>query len=484
MAQPNLNVFSCEAGSFSISDAIAGQTPLVMYDSLKQAALLPAIREARSGGGAMVIMPYDEKTPEALFSQMQAAFGSENRTVKAREFYWLEYDAYDTLTFVVNKSVVAVPAGGNPVTVNINALSKSTNGNYTKPLANYYAWIKENNRQQVIISAVAGTNTVTLQPINGEVLDLTQYSNYTIIIDPLRRYTLGDTEDIVSEGLVLNPPTMYKSYAQKFEKGYKINQDEIDNYVYDRDFKVIKGLNTKGDVVEYFYIPAINGQVDAYLRDNKNLNTLFGKRDNGNQKDFDGIIPTAEKYGMFNTGYDIFTNVSLKQILWGMIKTLRRINGCTDYMLCHDFNFWMDWSESIGEMIKAANQSYRYELFGEGGTGSRDFSYYDFRAFEAFGYKFTPYMLDIFDHRRYGNILEYFALMMPLAKFRDQQGNSVPFLTYVQLEGAEPAKVDNIWSYDFRKQGKRTLNVFCQTTYGIEIHRPTALGIIKKTSTN
>lgn len=484
MSTPNLNVFSCDAGSFSITDAIAGQTPLVMYDSLKQAALLPAIREARSGGGAMVIMPYDEKTPEALFSQMQAAFGSENRSVKANQFYWLEYDSYDTLTFVVTKSGSAIPAANAPVTVSIDALSKSQNGNYIKPLANYYAWIKENNRQSVIISAVGGTSTVTLQPINGEVLDLTQYSRYTIIIDPLRRYTMGDTNDIVSEGLVLNPPTMYKSYAQKFEKGYAINQDEIDNYVYDRDFKVIKGLNTRGEIVEYFYLPAINGQIDGFLRDNKNLNTLFGKRDYGNNKDFDGIVPTAEKFGMFNTGYDVFANVSLKQILWGMIKTLRRINGCTDYMLAHDFNFWMDWSESIGELVKAANQSYRYELFGEGGTGSRDFSYFDFKSFEAFGYKFTPYMLDIFDHRRYGNILEYFAMMMPLAKFRDQQGNTVPFITYVNLEGAEPAKVDNIWSYDFRKQGKRTLNAFCQTTYGLECHRPTALGIVKKTSTN
>lgn len=484
MATPNLNVFSCEAGTYSISAAIAGQTPLVMYDSLKQAALLPAIRQARSGGGAMVIMPYDEKTPEALFSQMSAAWGSENRSVKAREFYWLEYDAYDTLTFVVTKSSSSVPAAGAPVTVSIDALSVSTSGNYVKPLANYYAWIKENNRQSVIITTVNGSSTVTFTPINGEVLDLTQYSRYTIIIDPLRRYTLGDTNEIVSEGMVLNPPTMYKSFAQKFEKRFSINQDEIDNYVYDRDFKVIKGLNTRGEVVEYFYIPAVNGQLDGFIRDNKNLNTLFGKRDYGNQKDFDGVVPTAEKYGMFNSGYDIFTNVSLKQILWGMIKTLRRINGCTDYMLCHDFNFWMDWSESIGEMIKASNQSYRYELFGSGGVGSRDFSYYDFKNFEAFGYKFTPYMLDIFDHRRYGAILEYFSLMLPLAKFRDQEGNTVPFLTYVNLEGAEPAKVDNIWSWDFRKQFKRTLDVGCQTTYGIEIHRPTAMGIVKKTATN
>lgn len=483
MSQPNLNVFQCEAGTFAISDAIAGQTPLAMYDSLKQAALLPAIR-ANQNGMASIIMPYAEKTPEALFSQMQAAFGSENRTVKAREFFWLEYDSYDTLSFVVDKSAAAVPAAGAPVTVSFNALSKSGVGGYVKPLANYYAWIKENNRQKVLITVVNGSSTVTLQPINGETLNLTQYSRYTIIIDPMRHYTLGDTNDITTEGMVLNPPTMYKSYAQKYEKGYAINQDEIDNYVYDRDFKVIKGLNTRGEAVEYFYIPTINSQIEAYLSDNKNLNTLFGVRDLTNQKDFDGMVPTAEKYGMFNSGYDIFTNVSLKAILFSMIKTLRRINGCDNYMLAHDFSFWMDWSDNIGELIKAAGQSYRYELFGEGGVGSRDFSYYDFKNFTAFGYKFTPYMLDIYDHRRYANILEYFSMMLPLTKFKDQFGNTVPYITYVALEGAEPAKMNNIWIDDARKRGARNLRAFVQTTWGFECHRPTAMGILKRTSTN
>jgi hypothetical protein len=480
----NLNVFSCEAGTFTIDEAISGQTTLAMYDSLKQAALLPEIRMVKGGGGAQVIMPYEQRTPEALFSQIQAAMGSENRTVSSREFYWLEYDSYDTLTFVTGKAAGGVPAAGVPSTLTIDNLSRSVQGNFTKPVGGYYAYVKENNRQKVLISSVNKTaDTLVVTPINGEVLDLTKYSRYTFIIDPLRAYTLGDTNAIQTEGLVFNPPTMYKAFAQKYEKGFAIGQDEIDNYVYDRDFKVIKGLNTRGEAVEYMYIPALNGQMEAYITDNKTLNTLFGQRDYTDSKGMDGIVPTAEKYGMFNAGYDIFSNVSLKQILWGMIKTLRRVEGCNSYMLAHDFNFWMDWSESIGDMIKAANQSYRYELFGGGGTGARDFSYYSFNKFEAFGYEFVPYMIDAFDNRRYGNALEYFALMLPNAKFKDQKGNTVPLITYCHLEGAEPAKIDNIWIDDARKRGERELRMFMQTTYGIEIHAPTKLGILKKTST-
>lgn len=474
----NLNQFSVDGSTYSIQEAIQGQTPLAFYDSLKQAAYLPSIRTVRSGGNAQVIMPYDEQSPEALFSQMQAAFGSETRTVPAREFYWLEYDSYDTMTFVVNQ------AGTSTVSVNatINNLSKSNQGNYTKPLAGYYAMVKELNRQWVQITAVnKATGVVTFAPINGETLDMSKYGRYTIIIDPLRRYQLGDQNDIPVEGMVANPPTMYKAFAQKFEKGFAINQDEIDNYVYDRDFKVIKGLDTTGKPIDYYYIPTIHNQLEGLIRDNKNLNTLFGQRDYTNKIGFDGIIPTAEKYGMFNAGYDIFSNVSLKQILFGMIKTLRRVNGCKDYMLAHDFGFWMDWSESISDIIKAAGQSVRYEMFGPGGTGARNFDYFSFNGFKAFGYTFTPYMIDAFDSRRYANILEYFALMMPLAKFKDQNGQTVPFITYCHLAGAEPAKVDSMWTDDARLRGGRTLRVFCQTTYGQEIHAPTRLGIIRKT---
>jgi len=480
----NNNVFTCDAGNFSIDQAIAGQTPLVMYDSLKQAAYLPAIRQVRSGGSAQVIMPYDERSPEALFSQMMAAFGSENRTVPANQFYWLEYDSYDTLSFVVGGGI-GVSAPNGTLNATIDVLSSSQIGNYTKPISGYYAYIKENNRQKVLISNVnKTTNVVTLQAINGQTLNMQTYSRYTIIIDPLRHYTMLDPNNIATEGLVLNPPTMYKAYAQKFEKGFFINQDEIDNYVYERDFKVIKGLNTRGEAVDYFYIPAINGQCEAFIRDNMNLNTLFGQRDYTNSKGMDGIVPTANTYGMFNAGYDIYSSVSLKQILFGMIKTLRRVNGCNEYMLVHDFGFWMDWSESIAQITVAQNQKYTYSLFGPGGSGARDFTYFNFSAFEAFGYKFTPYQIDILDHRRYANILEYFSLLMPLAKFKDQQGNTVPFLTYCYVQGAEPAKVENIFMFDFRKQGGRTLNVYVSHTWGLEIHRPTALGLLTKQSTN
>ena len=74
--------------------------------------------------------------------------------------------------------------------------------------------------------------------------------------------------------------------------------------------------------------------------------------------------------------------------------------------------------------------------------------------------------------------------MMPLAKFRDQQGNTVPFVTRTNLLGAEPAKVDSIWIDDVRKRGGRVVNVFGKTTYGYEFHRPTALGTIRKTTTS
>ena len=167
---PNNYILHNAAEGYTIDAAIKGQTSLVFYDSLRQAAMVPELRQN-------TIMPYKEKTPEALFSQWAAVLKQDTRTVKAREFWWTEYGAYGTNTFQVQQS-----GGGVPVTVSLDTWSMSKAGFYSKPLQNFYAYIKDLN-QKVKITAkndAVNPNTVTLQPINNEVLNLTQFSNYTL----------------------------------------------------------------------------------------------------------------------------------------------------------------------------------------------------------------------------------------------------------------------------------------------------------------
>jgi hypothetical protein len=86
----------------------------------------------------------------------------------------------------------------------------------------------------------------------------------------------------------------------------------------------------------------------------------------------------------------------------------------------------------------------------------------------------------MFDSYRFGNILEYFALLLPLKAFMDTEGNRVPIVTYCNIAGAEPAKEWSHWFYDFRLQGGRTLAGFTKDSFGIEFHAPTRCGKIVK----
>lgn len=470
--------FQCDAGTFGIDQCMNGQTPLVYYDALAQVALQKSLRTE-------AVLCYWGTGVEGIFSQLQSVWDSDTRMVKSNPFYWVEYCQDTTIFTTVLKSVASVPAGGVAVTVTMDPSSLSANGLFSMPRTGYRAYIKELNGQAVNITAVnktgTGTPTIELTPINGEVLNLTVFSSYTLLVDTLRMYTKGDTNCIATGGIVQNPPTLRKGYVQKFEDSLCIHEDELDGYAYDVEFRLFKGIDpVTGKKVDMWGLPEITNKLLEKYMDSKNINTLFGRRDDVAQKGFDGLIPTAEQQGMFTRSYDPASGISLKAMLFNMIKSLRRVAGCAEYMLMHDFNFWMDWSEAIASLIKESTVDKMYSLFGNGGEGARNFEYYSFKDFGAFGYKFRTFQIDAFDAMRYGNFLENFAILMPACKFKDTAGKYVPPVTYVNIEGKNPAAQKKIWSYNFMDQGCRTLQVFIKDSYGMEIHCASKLGILRK----
>lgn len=483
---PNYNQFQSEGATYSIDQAIKGQTPLSFYDPLKQIAYQPAVRRGKDGD-IVAVLPYQDSGFWGLFSQLQAMLGSDKKTVKASTFWWAEYDQFATVAFAVGKSALAVPSGGLSVTVQVSRASLSQNGVFAKPLAGYRAMIKELNRQIVDITNVTqlpnGNFNITFTPINNEVLNMTQRNQYTIVLASMRNYILNDsqgtqTPEIQTRGMVLNPPALYRSYLQKYEDGFAVDESEIDNYVYNKEFHIVKGLNLRGEKVDYFYIPSLSTQAEEMIIINRNFRTLFNRRDNLKSMDFDGVVPTIENYGMFNYAYDVFLGGSFKSLLFSIIKSLRKINGSTEYFLCHDFNFGLDWSEAIAAVIKNYNQNYKFSLFGDGGMGEQDFEYFKFRNFSWSNYQFKSYQMDMFDSYRYGRPLDYYAMLLPAKAYTDTDGNRVPIMNYVGIEGAEPAKEQRVWVDDARDRGQRNLRVFFKDAFGIEIHKPTQLGMI------
>jgi hypothetical protein len=483
---PNYNQFQSEGATYSIDAAIKGQTPQAFYDPLKQIAYQPSVRRGNNGD-IVSVLPYKDSGFWGLWSQLAAALGSDKKMVKASTFWWAEYDQFATVSFAVGKSALAIPAGGLSVTVQVSRASLSQNGVFAKPLAGYRCMIKELNRQIVDITAVQqlpnGNFNITFTPINNEVLNLTARSQYTIVLASMRNYILDSTQgtptaEIQTRGMVLNPPALYKSYVQKFEDGFAVDESEIDNYVYNKEFFIIKGLNMRGEKVDYFYIPQLSVQAEEMIIANRNFQTLFAQRDNVHNLNFDGVIPTIEKYGMFNYAYDIFLGGSFKSLLFSIIKSLRKINGSNEYMICHDFNFGLDWSEAIASLVKMYQQNYQFKLFGEGGMGEQDFEYFNFRNFSWSSYMFKAYQIDMFDSYRYGRPFDYSALLIPAKAYSDTDGNRVPIMNYVNIEGAEPAKDQSVWIDDARVRAQRNLRVFFKDSFGIEIHKPTQLGML------
>ena len=158
---PNPNLALTEAGTYSIDAVIKGQSKTAFYDSLAQVAYQPEVRRGKDGNIAAV-MPYEESGIEGLFAQLQAKIGGGEKMVKARKFYWAEYDQLRSFGFSVSKSALAVPLAGVAVTVDISRASLSANGNFAKPLQGYKAYVKENNQQNVTITNVVSFKTDTV----------------------------------------------------------------------------------------------------------------------------------------------------------------------------------------------------------------------------------------------------------------------------------------------------------------------------------
>lgn len=474
----NNKTFTCDAGTFTIDEAINGQSQLAFYDSLAQVALRPSLREG-------TVLCYWKQGIEGLFAQLQALIKADNRVVKTNPYYWTEQCAEETITVTVKKSLASVPAAGATVTLTLAPNSHSATGKASRPRAGYRAYIKENGRQGANITAVSksvtGAHTITLEPLNGEVLDLTKFDTYTIVIDTLKMYVKGDLTCMTGHGLVQNPPVLRKGYVQKFEDSIEVHEDEIDGYAYENEFHVVKGISpVTGKPVDMWCAPQVNEQLQAMVIDSRNINTLIGIRDDKKQQGFDGIVTTAEGQGMFSAGYEPASGVSLKQILMSMIRKLRKTNGCNDYMLLADFGFLLDWSEGIAAMVKEFGQNYIFSLFGKGGTGSQNFEYFNFQDFKAFNYNFRTFQIDGFDARRYGYLLENFAMMVPACPFKDTNGATVPPLTYTNIAGCEPAKQKNMWVDDTRQRRCRIVAYNVKDSYGLEIHCASKLGVMKR----
>lgn len=474
----NPNTIAYNGAIWNIDDVIKGQSALTMLDPLKQIAYQPDVRKS-------AILPYAETSIWGLFSQLMAYWKSDKKRVTSRRFFDSEYTSLATYAFAVNKSTDSVPAGGTAVTVKVNRFSLSQSGLFGKPLRKFTAFIKENGQQNVRITNVtqlaSGDFNITFEPINGEVLDLTRRTTYTVVMNPLRSYDITSTHKIETQGITGEYPGIYENWVQKFENGIEVDESEIDNYVYTNNFKIAKGLDSNGNEIDFWYSPSLSNKAEEWIATNRIMKTLFNQKNYGRDEEFDGLVPVIKKRGNFNFHYDHFVGSSFKSLLFAMIKAIRKVNGSDQYMLIHDFNFGIDWSEAIASLITANNQQYNFSLFGSGGKGDMDeFQWYRFRDFGFGNYKFRAYQMNAMDDRRFGRPLEDTAFLIQSKTHVDVEGNIVPPMTYVNIKGAELAKDQEVWVHDNRKEGGRTMVVYVKDCFGVSFAGASQMGMVSK----
>lgn len=468
--------FTTDAGTFSIDDVMQGQSELVWYDPLKQIALNPTLRKTS-------ILTYKDMDVEGIFAEVQQLLNPGQYMVKTNPHYWTEYSEPTRLITSLQKANAAGAAGAE-VTVNLDKSSYSKNGVFSIPKKGYRGYIKELN-QVVNITSITKTvnnaHTIGLTPINNAVLDLTGLATYTLVSDTIRMYKKGDRNCITGSGIVKNPPILRKGWIQKFEDMIPIGEDELDGYAYGKEFLLFKGIDpVTGQGIDMWSIVPITKELLVRLKDNKIINMMWGQRDDVTQTGFNGICPTVQTEGMFNRFYDPSDGTSLKAMLWNMVKSLRKIYGCTDYLLLHDAEFGMDWSTAIANLIRDTEIGKNYQLFGLGGTGDRDISWYDFKSFSAYEFTFTPKKVGVLDTPRYGAYKESYAIMSPACRWKDTNGDDVAPVNVTNIHGAESAQQDKIFTDDTRVRGCRDLNAFVKTSWGMEVYGATKWGIVQK----
>lgn len=469
--------FRTSLGEFGVDEVMMGQSQFAYYDPLSQVLLEKDLR-------LDTILQYNTTGIEGLMAQLQGIWGADSRMVKSNPYYWTEFNEETTIITTIDQFVGSVGAGGAPVTTTIDKTSMSVNGKFSVPRAGFRGMIKELNMQNVNITAVTkspiGGHTIQLTPINNEVLDLTLLPYYTLLVDTLRIYQKGDSNPMVGGSFVTEPPTLHKGWVQKFEKAYTIHEDELDGYAYGTNFRIYKAIMANGTKVDNWGLPEINQKILEDWIDNRNINTMFMQRDDVLQQGFDGFIPTADQQGAFSRYYDPGSGWSLKSMIFNWIRQLKLRNGPTQYMIAHDFGFGMDWTDAVGELVSKTTVDKMYSLFGPGGTGARDFTWFEFEKFSAFKYDFSTYQVDAFDARRYGNMLQDFATLIPSAKYKDTAGKIVPPATYTNIGAKQAAYQKKIWSYNFTDQGGRFLQVMCKDSWGLEIHCAKQLGNLRR----
>lgn len=415
--------------------------------------------------------------------------GSGVRYVKTKEFLSQEISSNKNPYRFTTAPASAAGAPGAAVTVTITS-PYSNGGTWAVPVAKHSAVTSVRGRQTTVyITAVttsggAGQYTVTLQPINGEVLDLTGGS-YTWQYNPRIQYTESCTSTIQTEAMLFDAPMVIRGNLQKYENGKHLCEDDLDNYAYDfiPEQSQIFDPMTKQMVNAWCMKPYVMEQIRNEMLFGDFQDMLFAERDNVTNRSFDGLFATTLKRGKFNMPI----NTKSKDSTLASLKKIAKIyknEGIKDIVLWCDQEMYINLNYVFAQI--PGDNNFNLPIWR--GSAGDMIDWYNFKGISNFlgiGVNFHVKVLDGWEQLNMTDVYYNFAIMMPITSYRDSMGNRVPPMEIVKLEKcdgfqmpAENSAGASIWYDDARIRGERKVKIYAKNSFGVEFHGAQYLGIL------
>lgn len=413
---------------------------------------------------------------DGVIQQLQSTFGLEKRMVDTWEYYWAEICKKPVQTFNIDP-VATVGAAGAAVVTTISS-SKFV------PRVGRYVYLKELKQQQVKITAAtllpSGKWQVTLQPINGQVLDLTGSSCFTAIMSPMDSVDRCNEDCVSPEGLQQTFPTIRKGYMSKFEKAICRKACHLDGTGDDNKPRFIQPINPRtGERTEYWTNTAINNEILNAWKTNRALEIMFSERDDVAQKKFDGLVKTFEQKGQ-NVDYNKADGASFRAYFMNMVRNLRRTgSNFKNWFLLGDYQFGLTWGESLNSYL--ANQGCNSPVIMQKNGDTLSWDWMKNLSIGDFNVMFKE--LDFFSSYDYGLPKEDFAILFPKDAFTNSEGQRVSPINIVGIKGAEEATMNGTVSMDTTKWiSCEEVSWVLRDTFGLEIHCACHAGVFHGTN--
>ncbi len=467
---------------FNTLELVAGKYPLQNeYASFYER---PDIRESvikRNGMHSMLGLMIDLR--DTVIGD-----GSGVRYVKTPSFLSQEITNVKNPFRFRTKKANASGTAGNPITIEIIS-PYNASGRYTVPVKGHQATTSIKGKQTTVYitnvnTTANGAFIATMQPINGETLDLTG-GEYNWQYNTRIQYDKSCTSSIQTEGFVTTAPMVIEGHLQQYELGKHICDTEITNY----------GTEFIPKQAEYF--DELTNQMvrtwclkDAKMQQIKNemlwgdlSDMLFGERDNVSKKGFDGWFATARKRGKMNLTINANNPTKVIDTLKYIAKVYKN-EGITDVVMWEDQEMAMNVNAALAGLPGYNN----FNLPIWSGSAQGNINWYDFKGitnFMGMGVNFQFKSIEGWEQLNMTDLYQNFMLPMPMISFSNSNGDRVPSVELVKLDYCDgfttlPTNSPDasIWYDDTRVRGERMVNVYAKNSLGVEFHDAPFMGVI------